>query len=83
MKPNLDQGNPAAKRRNSPAPLAKTKRTNLTVGKTEAKARNSPAPLAKTTRTNLVQTTPETTDARIARELTTGKRSNGHSRSGH
>lgn len=85
MKPNLDQGNVAAKRKNMPGPLAKTKRDNLVVGKTMAKAKNSPPPLAKSTRTNLAQTSPvkanpSTDDLRIHRELTTGKRNNSHSR---
>jgi hypothetical protein len=39
MKPNLDQGNVAAKRKNMPGPLAKTKRTNLVVSKTAANRR--------------------------------------------
>lgn len=58
MKPNLVQGNVAAKRANSPAPLAKSKRANL------------------------VQTKPDTADARIQRELTTGQRNNKNSRGG-
>ena len=41
---------------------------------------NSPSPLAKNKRTNLDQTKPETADARIQRELTSGMRNNKNSR---
>jgi hypothetical protein len=45
--PNLDQGNPAAKPKNSPGPLAKSKRTNLARTAPMAKARNTPSPYAQ------------------------------------
>lgn len=89
MKPNLDQGNPAAKPQNSPRPLAKNKRTNLARTAPMAKARNVPSPYAKNRAPETLIRTPTNVpvrdipdDSRIHRELTTGKRSNSHSRSG-
>lgn len=87
--PNLDQGNPAAKPQNSPSPLAKQKRTNLERTKPMAKAKNSPSPYAKNSEAQTMRPTPTNVpprdlphDERIHRELTTGKRSNSHTRSG-
>lgn len=88
MKPNLDQGNPAAKRANAPSPLAKTKRSNVSQQTPTSKPRNRPAPLAKnreaqTYRKNPTNVAPPAPEAdRIRRELTAGKRSNAHSRKG-
>jgi hypothetical protein len=89
MKPNLDQGNPAAKPRNSPSPLAKNKRANLARTSPMAKARNVPSPYAKNRAAQTLIPGPTNVpprdipdDARVHRELTTGKRSNSHSRSG-
>jgi len=89
MKPNLDQGKPAAKRRNSPAPLAKNKRANLDQGHPAAKAKNSPSPFSKNNESQTMRITPTNVpprnspdDERIHRELSTGKRSNAHSRKG-
>lgn len=89
MKPNLVQGNPAAKAKNSPGPQAKQTRTNLVQTKVTAKARNSPAPMAKNKEAQTMRLTPTNVpprdlpfDARIHSELTTGKRSNSHSRKG-
>jgi len=89
MKPNLVQGNPAAKRKNSPAPLAKSKRTNLSQTVPTAKKRNVPTPYAKNREAQTIRLTPTNVpprdlpdDARIHRELTTGSRSNSHNRSG-
>jgi hypothetical protein len=87
--PNLDQGNPAAKPKNSPGPLAKQKRTNLASTQPMAKARNSPSPYAKNREAQTMRPTPTNVpprdlpdDARIHRELTTGSRSNAHNRRG-
>jgi hypothetical protein len=89
MKPNLVQGNPAAKRKNSPAPLAKQKRTNLVQTEVMAKKKNVPTPYAKNTEGQSLRITPTNVpprdlpdDMRIHTELTTGKRSNSHNRSG-
>lgn len=89
LKPNLDQGNPAAKPQNSPSPLAKNKRTNLARTQPMAKARNSPSPYATNRKSETLVRTPTNVpsrdypdDARVHRELTTGKRSNSHSRTG-
>jgi hypothetical protein len=87
--PNLDQGNPDAKAKNSPSPLPKQKRTNLARTAPMAKARNTPAPYGKNSESQTMRVTPTNVpprdmphDERIQRELTTGKRSNSHSRSG-
>lgn len=89
MKPNLDQGNPAAKAKNSPAPLKKQTRSNLEQTKSMAKEKNSPTPYAKNKEGQSMRLTPTNVpprdmpdDARVHRELTTGKRSNSHSRKG-
>lgn len=89
MKANLDQGNPAAKRKNSPAPLAKTKRSNLTQTKPAAKAKNVPTPYAKNVEPSTYRKNPSSTppknsndDARIRSELTSAGRNNSHSRGG-
>lgn len=89
MKPNLDQGNPAAKPRNSPSPLPKNKRTNLARTAPMAKAKNVPSPYAKNRESRTMRLTPTNVpsrdypdDARIHRELTTGSRSNSHRRTG-
>jgi hypothetical protein len=88
-KPNLDQGKPAAKRRNSPRPMAKQRRTNLVQTSTAAKKRNVPTPYAKNKEAQTMRPTPSNVpprdlpfDARIHNELTTGSRSNSHSRKG-
>lgn len=88
-KPNLDQGNTAAMPRNSPGPLAKSKRTNLARTQPAAKARNVPSPYGKNKEAQTMRPNPSSTpprdlphDDRIHRELTTGKRSNSHTRSG-
>lgn len=89
MKPNLDQGNPMAKKRNSPAPLAKQKRSNLAQTKPMAKAKNILAPHAKNREAQTYRKNPSSVaprmssdDGRILSELTTGKRSNSHNRGG-
>lgn len=89
MKPNLVQGNPAAKAKNSPGPQAKQTRTNLVVTKPEAKAKNTPAPHSKNREGQTMRSNPSSVpprnlphDARIHSELTTGSRSNSHSRKG-
>lgn len=88
LKPNLDQGNPAAKERNSPSPLAKQKSSNLARTNPMAKAKNTPKPYAKNSEGMTMRLTPTNVaprnsgdDDRIHRELTTGKRSRSHSRS--
>lgn len=88
-KPNLDQGNPDAKAKNSPSPLPKQKRTNLARTAPMAKARNTPAPYGKNKESQTYRPNPSSVpprdlpdDGRIHRELTTGKRSNSHSRGG-
>jgi hypothetical protein len=85
--PNLDQGHPMAKAKNSPGPLPKHKTPNLDQGHTMAKPKNSPGPMAKTKRVNLDVGKPAASsmtehDERIRRELTTGKRDNSHRRPG-
>lgn len=89
MKPNLVVGNPAAKAKNSPGPQAKQTRTNLVQTKPMAKAKNTPAPMAKNNEAQTMRLTPTNVpprdlpfDARIHKELTTGSRSNSHSRKG-
>lgn len=89
MKPNLDQGNTSAAPRNSPGPQAKQTRTNLVQTKVSAKAKNSPAPMEKNNEAQTMRLTPTNVpprdlphDARIQSELTTGSRSNSHSRKG-
>lgn len=88
-KPNLVVGNPAAKAKNSPGPQAKQTRTNLVQTKPMAKAKNTPAPMAKNREAQTMRLTPSNVpprnlphDDRIHRELTTGARSNSHSRKG-
>lgn len=89
MKPNLDQGNPAAKAANSPKAIAKQKRTNLVTTAPTAKARNLSAPMAKNKESQTMRPNPSNVpprdlpdDTRIHRELTTGKRNHSHSRGG-
>jgi hypothetical protein len=88
-KPNLDQGNPDAKAKNSPSPLPKSKRTNLARTAPTAKARNVPIPYGKNKEAQTMRPNPSSVpprdlphDDRIHRELTSGKRSNSHTRSG-
>lgn len=89
MKPNLDQGNPAAKRQNSPGPLPKNKRTNLAQTKPAAKPANILAPHPKNSESSTYRKNPTNTppmnssdDARIRREITTRSHPVHHSRKG-
>jgi hypothetical protein len=89
MKPNLDVGNPAAAARNSPKAISKQKRTNLVTTAPTAKARNTPSAMTKNKEGQTMRLTPSSVpprdmpdDARIHRELTTGKRNHGHARKG-
>lgn len=89
MKPNLDQGNPDAKRQNSPGPLPKTKSTNISQTKPMAKAKNSPTGMSKNREGQTYRKNPSSVpprdlpdDGRIHRELTSAGRNNRHSRSG-
>lgn len=88
--PNLTVGNPAAKAKNSPRALPKNKGHGMERLPVMAKAKNSPAPQAKNREAQTYRPNPSHTpprdlphDDRIHRELTTGKRSNSHSRGGN
>jgi hypothetical protein len=87
--PNLDEGKPAAKAKNSPRALPKNKGHGMERMPVAAKAKNSPAPMAKNREGQTYRPTPSNVpprdlphDARIHSELTTGKRSNSHNRGG-
>jgi hypothetical protein len=88
--PNLDKGNPAAKAKNSPRALPKSKGHGMDRMSVDAKGKNAPAPMAKSREGQTYRPNPSSVpprdlphDERIHRELTTGKRSNSHNRRGN
>jgi hypothetical protein len=87
-KPNLDQGNTAAKAKTRQARWRREAHEPRAHAPT-AKARNVPSPYGKNKEAQTMRPNPTSVpprdmphDDRIHRELTTGKRSNSHTRSG-